>query len=233
MSRSLSYEQLAQRVKKLEDEVVQLKHREEILRQNEERLTRALDAAGIGTWSRNISENRITWDANMHLLFGLPPGMFSGNFKDYLNVLHPDDRQRVKAEISKALQKDLLYKTEYRVLWPDGSIHYIADHGKVCRDNKGRALWMVGVCWDITNRKQVEKALKESEKKFRTAADFTHNWEYWIDPAGNYVYISPSCERITGYGAEEFKQDKELILSIIHPADRPRIAEHLEKDLES
>ena len=49
-----------------------------------------------------------------------------------------------------------------------------------------------------------DEALRASEERFRTVADFTYDWEYWIDPAGNYVYVSPSCERITGYRADEF-----------------------------
>lgn len=69
--------------------------------------------------------------------------------------------------------------------------------------------------------------LMESEQRFRTIADFTYDWQYWLDPDGNYVYVSPSCERITGYRADEFRQDPALLETIIHPDDCALVTEHL------
>lgn len=69
--------------------------------------------------------------------------------------------------------------------------------------------------------------LKEREEKFKTVADFTINWEYWIAPEGEFLYISPSCQRISGYAAEEFRQRPELLTEIIHPEDRPMFIQHL------
>jgi len=86
---------------------------------------------------------------------------------------------------------------------------------------------------ELAHRKYCEEALQENERKFRTVADFTYDWEYWVDPAGDYIYISPSCERITGFTAEEFKQDPDLLLTITHPEDRPKVAGHLSNDLHS
>jgi PAS domain S-box-containing protein len=69
--------------------------------------------------------------------------------------------------------------------------------------------------------------LRESEERFRTIADFTYDWAYWLDPDGNYVYVSPSCERITGYRADEFRKDPELLKAIIHSDDCAMVTEHL------
>lgn len=80
---------------------------------------------------------------------------------------------------------------------------------------------------DITERKQLEEEIRKSEEKFRTFADFTYNWEYWTGPDGDYVYISPSCERLTGYHAEEFMADPDLLTSIIHADDRVYFRNHL------
>ncbi|HET91638.1 MAG TPA: PAS domain S-box protein [Chloroflexi bacterium] len=81
-----------------------------------------------------------------------------------------------------------------------------------------------------TERNQVEQALRQSEKQFRIIADFTHDWEYWIDPAGNYIYVSPSCERITGYSADDFLAAPHLLEKIIHPQDRTAFAQHTCKE---
>jgi PAS domain S-box-containing protein len=73
----------------------------------------------------------------------------------------------------------------------------------------------------------VDQELRRSEQRLRTVADFAYDWEYWVDASGSYIYVSPSCERITGYRAEEFRADARLLERIIHPDDRAAAADHL------
>ena len=80
---------------------------------------------------------------------------------------------------------------------------------------------------DITEIKRTEEALRESEERFRTVADFTYDWESWIAPDGHHIYVSPSCERITGYGPEAFLNDPALLEKIVHPDDHSTVAKHL------
>ena len=80
--------------------------------------------------------------------------------------------------------------------------------------------------WDIIERKRAEDALRESEEKFRTLVTWTYDWEQWVDPQGNIVYTSPSCERITGYRPEDFITDPNLLMDVIHPDDRRFYGEH-------
>lgn len=82
--------------------------------------------------------------------------------------------------------------------------------------------------WDIIERKRAEDALRESEDKFRTLVTWTYDWEQWVDPDGNIVYISPSCERISGYRPEEFIFDPILGEEIVHPDDQKSYMEHKE-----
>ncbi|TRZ52184.1 PAS domain S-box protein, partial [bacterium] len=84
----------------------------------------------------------------------------------------------------------------------------------------------------IIKRKRAEEALRESEEKYRTVADFTYGWEYWRAPDGKYVYISPACESISGYRVEEFHQDPNLLEKIIHPDDRSQFACHIQDVLQ-
>ena len=79
---------------------------------------------------------------------------------------------------------------------------------------------------EIAGRKRAEEALRRSEERFRTFADFTHDWEYWVDPQGSFVYVSPSCERLTGYSPEEFREDPDLMEKLVHPGDKPLFLEH-------
>jgi PAS domain S-box-containing protein len=80
---------------------------------------------------------------------------------------------------------------------------------------------------EIIERKQTEEALRKSEEAYRTVANFTYDWEYWVAPDGGIRYISPSCERHTGYSAEQFRQDPGLMAGITHPEDRNLLASHL------
>ncbi|BAI60429.1 putative histidine kinase [Methanocella paludicola SANAE] len=69
--------------------------------------------------------------------------------------------------------------------------------------------------------------MRESEKKYRTVADNTYDWSFWLDPNGDFIYTSPSCERITGYRPEEFKKDPDLLSKILHPDDKEAFKKHV------
>ena len=90
------------------------------------------------------------------------------------------------------------------------------------------AIWMIQ---DITERKAMEHELLMQKENYRTVADFTYDWEYWIKPDGTVFYCSPACERITGYVAEEFTSSPDLLITIVHPDDleiiKPHLSEHL------
>lgn len=84
---------------------------------------------------------------------------------------------------------------------------------------------------DITHHKHVEEALRQSEERFRTIADFAYDWEYWMGTDGRYIYVSPSCERVTGYRSEEFLYTHGLFGSIVHLDDCAQVAILLERSL--
>ncbi len=80
---------------------------------------------------------------------------------------------------------------------------------------------------DIEARRQSETVLRESEEKFHLLADFTHDWDYWIDKDNRFVYSSPSCEQLTGYTPEEFVNKPELLIDIVHKDDREKVVSHI------
>lgn len=88
------------------------------------------------------------------------------------------------------------------------------------------------ISYDITERKRTEETLRQSEEKLRLVADFTHDWEYWVRPDGVMSYVSPACERITGYTADEFMQEPGLLGRIVFPADADIFAGHMRDTLE-
>ena len=84
---------------------------------------------------------------------------------------------------------------------------------------------------ELSERQEAEEALRKSEERFRTVADFTYNWESWLAPDGTFTYISPSVERITGYRPDEFFQEQGLLEKITHPDDRAFLDRHTREDM--
>lgn len=91
---------------------------------------------------------------------------------------------------------------------------------------QGGTLCFLALIRDISERKQLEGNLRNLEVKFRTVADFTYDWECWLQPDGRFRYVSPSCQRLTGYPVEDFMNDPSLFREIIHPEDKPQWDQH-------
>ncbi len=116
---------------------------------------------------------------------------------------------------------------DFELICKDGRRVYTSMATAPINDEAGNYSGAIAGVQDVTARKRAKEALRESEERYRTVANFTYGWEYWRDPEGVFLYISPSCERITGYHAAEFQTESELLERIIHEADRARFIEHL------
>jgi len=137
------------------------KRAEDELRESRERLELALASSKMATFDWDIVKNRRNWSDGVHKLLGTNPETFTGTTEDFFQIIHPADRSTVQAALARAVETIGDYKTEYRVVWPDGSIRHISVRGKVHCDDAGRAVMMTGVCWDITELKQIEKTLNQ------------------------------------------------------------------------
>jgi PAS domain S-box-containing protein len=147
----------------------------------------------------------------------------------WTDVLTPPEWWELEAQKLAQLQQTktpVKYEKEY--LRKDGSRVPIELVVHPFFDEAGRVTHYFGFITDITQRKKAEADLRESEVKYRTVADFNYDWEYWIAPDGKFVYVSPSCERITGYRADEFLQDPELFTKIILSQDKTKLGDHFD-----
>ena len=115
-----------------------------------ERHNMALHAAKIGIWSWDLMSNRVVWDDNMHDLFGINVGEFSGEQKDFLNYILPEDREE-QLEIGKRYYKEGgKFDSKFRILRPDGETRVIINRGEANKNEQGIVISVVGVCWDVT-----------------------------------------------------------------------------------
>jgi PAS domain S-box-containing protein len=110
-------------------------------------------AGGVGVWDYDVVNNVIVWDEQMFRLYGITRENFGGAYEAWQAGVHPDDRKRSNDEIQLALQSEHDFNTEFRVVWPDGSIHHIRARSVVQRDASGKPLHMIGTNWDITAEK--------------------------------------------------------------------------------
>lgn len=140
---------------------------EEALRQSSEMRRMALNAAQMGTWDWNILTGEETWSEDAERIFGLEPGSFKGGYEEFLSFLHPDDRAWVHQTQEHAFRTGVPYAAEYRIIWPDGSLHWVNSRGQVFWNEAGEAVRMSGVVMDITERKQTELAIAENERRLR------------------------------------------------------------------
>ncbi|MDA8165342.1 MAG: PAS domain S-box protein [Desulfobacteraceae bacterium] len=99
------------------------------------------------------------------------------------------------------------------------------------RDARGELIGAAHMARDVSERARMEEALRRSEERYRLVAELTHDWEYWLDPQGNYLYVSPSCEKVTGYPPTRFQEDPGFMVSVIHPEDRTTYTDHQHESL--
>ncbi len=144
-----------------------------------------------------------------------------------LDLLHPDHRKIVESRIKQIEEKGApTAARETKILRLDGRAVDV-EAMATCISYKGSPSVQV-ILRDISERKRVESALGESETKYRIVAENTYDWEFWLSPDGEFLYISPSCKRITGHNAEAFVKDPGLLTRIIvHPEDRTHFEQHL------
>jgi PAS domain S-box-containing protein len=124
-----------------------------------EALKMAVSGAEVGTWHWNIGSGELTWSDECRKIFGVPPDEAEG-YERFITALHPDDREPTNQAVQLALQNHTEYETEYRAVWPDGSLHWIAAKGRGYYSPDGQPLRMEGVVMDITARKRSEAEVK-------------------------------------------------------------------------
>ena len=206
---------------KIARDITERKRAEEMLRASEERLRLALEAAHIGTFEWNIRTGVNTWTPALEAIYGLHPGEFGRTQTAFENLVHPDDRARVIELVEETLKTGQSTRGEWWVVWPDGSIHWIAGRWQVFRDESGEPSRMIGFNGDITERKLAEEAVRESEQRLRLATQVARMYAYDWDVKSDLVMRSSEHVNILGL-TEPLRLPQNQFVDKIHADDHPK-----------
>ena len=200
---------------------LEIKVREKTVEFQEAEYTRnlALEAAEVGLWSGDIQTDVLEWDDRVSKMMGLPDNLYP-DLASWFSVLHSDDLVNVIEEFKAAISGEKAYDVEYRVILPDGQIRYITARGNIIRDEEGSPLRIVGITLDVTELRQAEHDLKESQERFELAVNGSGDaiWEY--DGRTKVNWFSPRFGELLGYDEGEVPNTLDTWKNHIYPDDQ-------------
>ncbi|MBS0152064.1 MAG: PAS domain S-box protein [Nitrospira sp.] len=199
------------------------------LQASQERYARATAIGKVGVWELDVLKGLYHGDANLKMLFGYGPAELSTDPFSWLKLVHPDD-QSIAMKNWEQVQSGAIDECHYelRMVRRDGSVIWTDVRGHGVRDSKGRLTHLIGATVDITERKQAEQTLSESERRFRTLVANIPGAIYRcaVDSEWTMSYLSNTIESIVGYPASEFiANHTRSYASVIHPDDRRLVEE--------
>lgn len=177
VTKPINWAVLRQRVRRLlqaSRATKELRQQTERVRLSEEQLRLALEAAHMGTWDWDILSGKVTYSVTTEANLGLAPGSFDGTYESFLRSVHPEDHELVTEAVRCTVEEGADYDIEFRVIWSDGSVHWLATKGKVYYDKTGSlAVRMTGINVDITSRKRAEEEIQRQNLRSQLFADIT------------------------------------------------------------
>ena len=221
-------DRIKRRTAELQATVTQLRENEQRLRDSEERYRLVVEGSNDGIFDWNMRAKELFWSDRLLEIMGLSREEVTPTLELFMELLHPEDRRRVRGAMTAHVDNASAYDVECRVRHTDGSYRFCHVRGEAQRDQNGVPSRMTGVVQDVTERKRVEEALRTSEARFRALVERIPAITYIeaIDseePATEILYVSPQIEAMFGYSPEEWMVDPELFSTHLHPEDRERV----------
>lgn len=167
-----------------------------VLQDSEARLRLALESANMSIWDWDIAADRVTWAGPTEQLFGLEEGQFKGTYEAFLGCVHPDDRAQVQQAVSQALAEKRGYQQEFRVVWPDGNLHWLATQSKLFCDEAGQPARLIGINRNITDQKLAEQALQSSNQRAIAILESMTDAFFALDQNWQFTYLNSQAEKL-------------------------------------
>ena len=188
----------------LQQQIAERQRTESALRASQDQLRVALDAARMGVWEWELPSGEVRWSERAAALFGMALQQFDGSADTVMRMVHPDDRQRVRAVVDDCIEgRSQDFFAEYRVVRQDGKVRWLEARGRLCRSETGEPLRLAGLTTDVTDQKLSELALAESEERYRSLISGLAEGVMLIAPDGQCLTANESAERILGLSQDE------------------------------
>jgi PAS domain S-box-containing protein len=184
-------------------------------------------ALGVVTWVWNIGTRQTRWYGDVSEMLGLPRGSYGGDFASYLERVHPADRERARLRLRACFRGELpVYRSEERVVWPDGQVRWIETYGRASTDAEGRVVQIAGVVRDVTLRRAAEGVDLEAEQRFRQLIELAPV-AISMSRGDEIVYGNPRFAAMFGV-ADPQSLIGRAVMDFIDPAEHPH---HLRRTL--
>ncbi|WP_315786622.1 PAS domain S-box protein [Fischerella sp. JS2] len=184
-------------------DITDIKQTEDALRRSEAHLAMAQKVAQIGSWEFDLQSQKINWSQTTFHHWGIEPTQGEPSFAELLERVHPEDRQVLQQHVERAITQGIPYAFDLRIVLPDGSIRYLDSRAEPLVNAQGQVIKLIGTSLDITDRKQTEEALRESEERFRKAFDAAPIGMALVSPQGQFLKVNRSLCDIAGYSEAE------------------------------
>lgn len=190
---------LQETTSRLEFEISERRRAQSELEQKASRLALATQTGGIGIWDWDLTTGHLLWDSTLYQLYGLPETPAVSSLDAWSSRLHPDDQGRNRDQIERAVAGTFDYDTEFRVVLPNGEIRHLRARASVQRDAGGAPLRMLGINWDMTERKRNQERLL----LFSRAVEQSPASVVITNTRGEIEYVNKKFTQLTGYTADE------------------------------
>ncbi|MGZ3461651.1 MAG: PAS domain S-box protein, partial [Archangium sp.] len=200
-------------------DITRRKQMELELRESRDRLQLAVAGSRMGLWSWEPQPDRVIWDETTAALFGFPLEQAPKTYTDYIQLMLPEERERLQVHVEDLLHGGAFWEDEFQVRLPNGAMRWLLSRAIALRDEQGRLVKLIGGLIDTTARKRIEEALREREHYFRSLLENALDLIAIVSARGEVRYVSPSSQRLLALAPEELhgKQLHEWL----HPEDLP------------
>ena len=213
------------------EEAFSRKRAERSLIESEERLRLSQQVAKIGIFEWNVQTGVNIWSPELEAMYGLATGEFGRTQPAWEQLVHSEDRAAAKGLVNQTFETGEPAEGEWRVVWRDGSVHWILGRFQAFKDAAGTPLRLSGVNLDITERKQAEEALSRSEERTRIAMEIGGIGSFDRNLLTNTVVWDEQAKWILGL--TESTTDPAALGDLIHPDDRAKLYSKMEQSLHS
>jgi PAS domain S-box-containing protein len=201
-------------------DITERKRTEEGLRQKEVELSEAQRLAQIGSWEWDPNTDTVTWSRELYRITGRDPNLPAVSYKDHSQLYTAESIEQLQRAVEEALRSGTPYELDMEMVHTDGPTKWVRARGEVQRDGTGRVVRLRGTAQDITQRKLVEEALRESEERLRLAAQVGKMYAFDWDMTTDVVIRSAESTYILGLTGEQTGLTLQRILASVHPEDR-------------